>query len=108
MRTLKAVAIGFLLSALFLGTTFAADGAGGFWHLLRDIFLVPPLWLLQTALPALFPSLAIQPGSPFSGAPFFALFFVLFWWLVCSVLVFAFRRQPPNKSFKPTPLRGAA
>ncbi len=108
MRTLKAIGLGFLFSLLFLGVTFIADGAGGIWHWLRDIFLAPPLWLLQTALPTLFPSLAIQPGSPYSGASFFVLFFVLFWWLACSVLLFAFLRQPPNKSFKPTPLRGAA
>ncbi|MDH5829081.1 hypothetical protein QFW80_00890, partial [Luteimonas sp. M1R5S18] len=108
LRILIALVIGLLLSALFLGVSFATDGAGGAWHHLRDIFISPPLWLLQTGLPAVSKSLAIQPGGPYSGASFFMLFFVLFWWLVCSALVFAIRRQPPNKSFKPNPLRGSA
>ncbi len=108
MRLVIALALGFLLSLAFLGIAFAADGHGGIWHQIGDVFVGPPLWLLQSALPALHPSLAIQPGSPYSGASFFILFFGLFWWLICSVLVFVARRQPPNNSFKPTPLRGAA
>ncbi|MGY0561797.1 hypothetical protein ACW7G2_13895 [Luteimonas sp. A277] len=72
------------------------------------MFIGPPLWLLQTGLPAIAPSLAIEPGSPYSGAAFFALFFIVFWWLLCSAVVFALRRQPPNNAFKPKPLRGSA
>ncbi len=108
MRLLISLGVGLLLSALFLGIAFATDGAGGAWHHLRDVFIGPPLWLLQTALPAISQSFAIRPGSAYSGASFFMIFFVLFWWLACSVLVFSIRSQPPNSSFKPTPLRGAA
>ena len=108
MRTLIALVAGLLLSLTFLGVALATDGSGGIWHQLRDVFIEPPIWLLQSGLPALSSSFAIQPGSPYSGASFFMLFFVLFWWLVCAVLVFAIRRQPPNNSFKPNPLRGSA
>ncbi|MBD7987434.1 hypothetical protein H9645_05270 [Luteimonas sp. Sa2BVA3] len=108
MRILISLIVGLLLSALVTGVVLTTDGAGGIWHQLRDIFIDPPLWLLRDALPALFPSFVIKPGSPYSGASFFLLFFVLFWWLVCSVLVFAIRRQPPNNALKPKPLRGSA
>jgi len=108
VRTLIALVSGLLLSLALFGAVFVADGSGGVWHQLRDVFIGPPLWLLQSGLPAVSSTLAIQPGSPYSGATFFLLFFVLFWWLVCSILVFAIRRQPPNNSFKPNPLRGSA
>lgn len=106
-RLLTSMLIGLLLAVALLGISFAADGTGTF-HWLRDIFVGPPFWVLQSGLPAVSPAFAIERGGPYSGASFFMLFFVLFWWLVCSVVAFAFRRQPPNSSSKPTPLRGAA
>ncbi|WP_330968436.1 hypothetical protein [Lysobacter sp. A3-1-A15] len=96
------------MALLLLGVSFATDGVGGFWHSVRDIFIGPPLWLLQVGLPALSPSLAIRPGSAYSGASFFLVFFVAFWWPACSALLLFVRRQPPNNSFKPNPLRGSA
>jgi hypothetical protein len=107
-RLLTSLLIGLLLAIVFLGISFATDGAVVHLHWLRDVFIRPPLWLLQTGLPAVSSSLAIERGGPYSGVAFFALFFVAFWWLVCSAVVFALRRQPPNNSFKPNPLRGSA
>lgn len=102
MRILTSLAAGLVMSLLFLGISFATDGAGAFWHSIRDIFIGPPLWLLQAGLPALWPSLAIQPGSVYSGASFFLIFFVAFWWVTCSVLLLIIRRQPPKNSFNPS------
>ena len=108
-RLLVATVFGFLCALLFLGIAVAADGWLFVAHWLRDLFIGPPLWLLQSGFPAVSPRLAAQPGGPFSGAVFFAGFFLAFWWLVCGgVLAFVLRRQPPNNSSKPTPLRGAA
>jgi len=108
MRLLISLVVGLLISSLLLVIAFVTDGAGGAWHQLRDVFIGPPLWLLQTGLPALSQSFAIQPGSAYSSASFFIFFFVLFWWPACSVVAFSIRRQPPNNSFKPNPLRGSA
>ena len=107
-RLLVATVIGFLCAITFLGLALVADGwlFGG--HGLRNIFIGPPLWILQSGLPAVSPTLAIEPGSPYSGATFFGAFFIAFWWLVCGVAALVLRRQPPNNSSKPTPLRGAA
>ena len=104
----EATVVGFVCAAAFLGTAVAADGGLFVAHWLRDIFIGPPLWLLQSGLPAVSSRFAIQPGSPYSGAVFFGGYFIAFWWLVCSVAAFVVRRQPPNNSSKPTPLRGAA
>jgi len=108
MRLLISLGVGLLLSALFLGIAFASDGAGGVWHQLRNVFIGPPLWLLQTALPAISQSFAIRPGSAYSSPSFFMLFFLLFWWLACSVLVFSIRNQLHKISFKPDSLRESA
>ena len=107
-RLLTSLLIGLLLAAAFLGIAFAADGAVAHLHWLRDIFVGPPLWLLQTGLPAISPALAVERGGPYSGAAFFMAFFIGFWWLICSAIVFSLRRQRPNNSFKPRPLRGSA
>jgi hypothetical protein len=103
MRTLASLVAGLVMCLLLLGISFATDGAGGFWHSIRDLFIGPPLWLLRAGLPALSPSLAIQPGSLYSGASFFLIFFVAFWWLTCSALLLISRRQPPKNSSKPGP-----
>ena len=108
MRTFTSLVAGLIVSLLFLGISFATDGAGAFWYSIRDIFIGPPLWLLQTGLAELSPTLTIQPGSAYSSASFFLLFFMALWWFMCSVLLLIFRRQPPNNSFKPKPLRGSA
>lgn len=107
-RLFTSLLVGLLLTAAFLSIAIAADGAVVHLHWLRDIFISPPLWLLQTGLPTLSPALTIEPGGPYSGASFFMLFFVAFWWLICSAIVFVFRRQPPNNSFKPNPHRCGA
>jgi hypothetical protein len=107
-RTLISVSVGLLIAVVFAAISYVTDSAGGAWHHLRDIFIGPPLWVLQTGLPAVSPGLAIAPGSPYSGASFFLLFFIVFWWAAAAIVVFGIRRQPPNNSSKPTPLRGAA
>ena len=103
MRAVAKRVAGLLLALLFLAIAFATDGAGGVWHGVRDILIGPPLWLLQSGFPALSPSLAVRPGSAYSGASFFLLFFVAFWWLVWATLLLLVRRPPPNNSFKVTP-----
>ena len=107
-RLLAATVIGLVCASAFLGIAIAADGWLFVTHGLRDLFIGPPLWLLQSGFPAVSPRFAIQPGSPYSGAVFFGAFFMAFWWLVCGGIAFVIRRQPPNNSSKPTPLRGAA
>ena len=103
MRAVTKLISGLLIALSFLGIAFATDGSGGVWHDVRDIFIAPPLWLLQSGFPALSPSLAIRPGSEYSWASFFMLFLVAFWWLVCAALLLLVRRPPPNNSFKVTP-----
>jgi hypothetical protein len=103
-RLLTNVILGFLCAALLLGIAVAADGWLLTAHWLRDIFIRPPLWLLQTGLPSISDRLTIQPGSPYGGAAFFGAFFMLFWWLISSgMIALMLRSQPPNNSFKVTP-----
>ncbi len=97
-----------LLAIVFLGIAFVTDGAVIHAPWLRDLFVLPPLWLLQTGLPALSPALEIERGGRYSGASFFILVFLAYWWLACSTVVFSLRRQPPNNSFKPNPHQGGA
>jgi hypothetical protein len=107
-RLLVATVIGFVCAVAFLGVAVASDGWLFIGHGLRDVFIGPPLWLLQSGFPAVSPRLAIEPGSPYSGLVFFGAFFIVFWWLVCGMAALVLRGQPPNNSSKPTPLRGAA
>ena len=101
-RQVVAIAIGFVCAVLFLGIAVAADGGLFVAHWMRDLFIQPPLWLLQTGFPAIWSGFAIQPGSPQSSFLFFGAFFVAFWWVICGMIVFVLRRQPPNISLKRT------
>lgn len=95
MRLLTVLLAGLLLATAFLGIVFMTDGAPLHLHWLRDIFIGPPLWLLQTGLPAISQMFVIDRGSLYRGMSFFLAFFVAFWWLVCCVVLsLAFTRSP--------------
>jgi len=100
--------LGLVLAIAFLGIAFATDGAVLHLHWVRDLFIGPPLWLLQTGLPSLGSAFAIERGGSYDGAAFFMQFFVAFWWMVCSATIFVFRRQPSNTSSKPNSLDESA
>lgn len=101
-RVIGSILVGLLLAVALLGIVVATDGAVVHAHWIRDVFLDPPLWLLQTGIPAVSAFFAIERGSAHSGVAFFTAFFIGFWWLVCGALVCAVRRQPPNPSLQRT------
>lgn len=99
-RPFGSILIGLLLAVALLALVVATDGEGGHAHGIRDLLIAPPLWLLQTGLPAVSSAFAIERGSPYGGFAFFTAFFMGFWCMVCSALVHAVRRQPPKLSLQ--------
>lgn len=99
-RLIGSILVGLLLAAALLGIAVATDGAIFNAHWIRDLFIAPPLWLLQTGLPAASSTFAIDRGSPNSGFALFTAYFIGFWWLVCSAVVHAVRRKLPNLSLQ--------
>ena len=91
-RLLTSMLIGLLLAVVFLGLSFITDGTGTL-HWLRDIFIGPPRWLLYSVLPWIAPTVAIGHGGPYGGAAFFMLFFLFFWFVVCSGALHVLRRS---------------
>lgn len=101
-RVIGLILVGLLLAVALLGIVVATDGTLVHAHWVRDVFIDPPLWLLQTGLPAVSASFTIERGSAYSGFAFFTAFFIGFWWLVCGALVYAVGRRPPNPSLQRT------
>ena len=101
-RLIGSILVGLLLAVVLLGLVVATDGAVVHAHWIRDLFISPPLWFLKTVLPAVSSTFAIERGGSHSGIAFFTAFFIGFWWLVCSALVHAVLRPPPNPSLQRT------
>lgn len=83
MKRVAVIVLGGLVFAFTcLGVAYAADGALFHAHWIRDIFIGPPLFVVERILPTLSSTLAQASYTPSRRAIVFVATAILFWWVI--------------------------